>query len=119
MKPSPRSGAQTSARVSALYAVRLRYNPESTPADPRLIAERLENITPAAAGMKKGRLQNCVCHMDAAFAYADARFRRRRNRAPLDPQYVALLGLTPDRWVAPGFARVSLCDDAERCARVD
>jgi integrase len=86
--------------VSALYAVRLRYNPESTPADPRLIAERLENITPAAAGMKKGRLQNCVCHMDAAFAYADARFRRRRNRAPLDPQYVALLGLTPDRWVA-------------------
>jgi integrase len=78
----------------------LGLQPESTPADPRLIAERLENITPAAAGMKKGRLQNCVCHMDAAFAYADARFRRRRNQAPLDPRYVAPLGLTPDRWVA-------------------
>jgi hypothetical protein len=38
--------------------------------------------------------------MGAAFAYADARFRRRRNLAPLDPRYAALLGLTPDRWVA-------------------
>jgi hypothetical protein len=73
---------------------------ENTPADPRLVAERLAGITPAAAGMTKRRLQNCRCHMDAAFAHADARFRRRRNRAALDPRYAALLDLTPDRWVA-------------------
>ncbi len=73
---------------------------ESTSADPRLIAERLANITPAAAQMSKGRLQNCRCHMDAAFAYAYARFRRRRSRAEIEPRYAALLKRTPDGWVA-------------------
>jgi len=64
-----------------------------------MIAERLANITPAAAKMSKGRLQNCRCHMDSAFAYADQQFRRRRNRAVLDPKYVALLSLTPNGYL--------------------
>jgi len=37
--------------------------------------------------------------MDSAFAYADQQFRRRRNRAVLDPKYVALLSLTPNGYL--------------------
>lgn len=71
---------------------------ESAPADARVIAERMRELTPAAARMSLGRLQNCRCLMDAALAYADRRFGRRRNQKALAPDYGALIKLIPDRW---------------------
>ncbi|RUP07746.1 site-specific integrase [Hyphomicrobium sp.] len=71
---------------------------ESTPADPRFIAERLRDLTPAAAKMSKGRLQNCRSYMDAALAFADKRFRRRQARRLLAPHLKALLDNVPDPW---------------------
>lgn len=58
---------------------------ESTPADPRIIAERLSGLAPAAARMSPGHLRNCRCYMDRAFEYADHRFGRRRNERALAP----------------------------------
>lgn len=71
---------------------------ESTPADPRLFAERMKTLTPAGARMSKGRLQNCKSLLDAVFAYNDSRFRRRRSREVLDPYLDELLLQLPDRW---------------------
>ncbi len=88
---------------SLLRAVSL---PESIPADPRVIAERLAKLTPAGAGMSKGRLQNCRAHMGAAFAYADARFRRRRNREKMPAPYQDLLDRVPDRFMRARLRRL-------------
>ena len=85
------SGVRSLCRVLGLQ-------PESTPADPRRIAELLRDLTPAAARMSKGRLQNCRTYMDAALALADTRFRRRRPRVILAPHLKALLDAIPDRW---------------------
>lgn len=85
------SGVRTLCRA-------LHLQIESTPADPRLISGRLAALTPAAAGMSKGRFQNCKSHMDAALAYADRRFRRKRSSDELAPAYVALLQQVSDRW---------------------
>lgn len=76
----------------------LSLQPESTPANPRLIAERLRDLTPAAAKMSEGRLQNCRCYMDAALSLADTRFRRRRSRVALTPHLAAFLDAVPERW---------------------
>ncbi len=84
----------------------MNLQPESTPVDPRVIGDRLSVMTPVVAGMKKGRFQNCKSFMDAALAYADARFHRRRNKAPLAPEYVSLLEKAPDRWVAARLRRL-------------
>jgi integrase len=78
---------------------------ESTPADPRIVAERLKGVTPVAARMSPGRFQNCRVHMDAAFAYADRRFDRRRNNKQLRPSYAALIKAMPDRWEANRLRR--------------
>lgn len=85
------SGVRSLARAMSLQL-------ESTPADPRLIAERLRDLTPVAADMSKGRFQNCISYMDAALSYADKRFRRRRPRRLLAPDLIAFLELLPDRW---------------------
>ena len=79
---------------------------ESTPADPRLVAERLKGLTPAAARMNPARLQNCRALMDGAFAYADHHFGRRRNLKSLDPAYAELLKLVPERWDANRLRRL-------------
>jgi integrase len=94
---SPRRRQEMASGVRSLCrAAGLRT--ESTPADPRLVAERLKGVTPAAARMSPGRLQNCRSLMDAAFAYADRRFGRKRNQKALTPAYASLIKLIPDRW---------------------
>jgi len=87
------SGVRSLCRVIGLP-------PGSTAADPRIIAERLADLTPAAARMNKGRLQNCRSHMETALAYSDREFRRRRRSTELEPVFVGLLGKTRDRWEA-------------------
>lgn len=76
----------------------LGLQPESTPADPRLFAKLLRGLTPAAARMSKGRLQNCLSYLDAALALANTRFRQRRSRVALPPLLEAFLKAVPDRW---------------------
>ena len=68
----------------------LHLQPESTLADPRLFAELLAKATPASLQMGKGRFQNCQSHLDAALAYADALFHRKRSRTPLAPPSVPM-----------------------------
>ena len=79
---------------------------ESTPADPRIIAERLKGLTPAAARMSASRLQNCRCYMDAAFEYADQHFGRRRNKRALAAEYAALLKTIHGTWEARRLRRL-------------
>jgi len=76
----------------------LNLQPESTPADPRLFAKRLRGLTPAAARMSKGGLQNCLSYLDAALSLYDTRYRRRRSLRALAPHRAAFLRLIPDRW---------------------
>lgn len=76
----------------------LKLQPASAPADAALIAALLRDLTPAGAGMSKGRLQNCRSHMDAALVYADDLFRRRRSRTVLPPHLRAFLNKVIDRW---------------------
>lgn len=76
----------------------LGLQPESTPADPRLFAKLLRGLTPAAARMSKGRLQNCLSYLGAALSLADTRFRRRRSHVVLPPHLEAFLKAVPDRW---------------------
>ncbi len=102
--PGKRRADMCSGVRSLCRALNLQI--ESTPADPRLIADRLSGITPAAAGMKRGRLQNCKCHMDAALAYGDARVRRRRQNDAIAPEYLALLQQVPDAWAARRLRRL-------------
>jgi integrase len=92
------SGVRSLCRVLGLQI-------ESTPADARIVAESLTHVTPAAARMSPGRLQNCRCLMDAALAYADSRFGRRRNQKALAPTYADLIKLMPDRWEANRLRR--------------
>ena len=73
---------------------------ESTPADPRIIADGLRGLTPAAARVSRSRLQNCRCYMDRAFEYADHRFGRRRNKRALTPEYASLLKTIHGTWDA-------------------
>jgi hypothetical protein len=96
-KLSSRKRADICSAVRVLCRI-LGLPLESTPAVPRLFAERLKTLTPAAARMRKGRLQNCKSLLDAAFAYNDTRFRRRRSREALDPVLDELLLYLPDRW---------------------
>jgi len=72
--------------------------PESTLADPRLLATKLRELTPTAARMSEGRLQNCRSYMDAALSLADTRFRRRRTRTPLAAHLEAFLSEMPNGW---------------------
>ena len=97
----------------------LKLQPESTPADPRLFADRLSNITPAAAGMTQQRLRNCRCLLDAAFAYADRRFGRRRNSRAMGADYAALLKMVPDKWERRRLRRVFHFGSEENVAPQD
>lgn len=74
--------------------------PDSTAASPRVIAERLADLTPAAARMSKGRLQNCRSHMETALAYADVEFQRRRKNKAMGPAFQLLLDQMTDKWAA-------------------
>jgi integrase len=87
------SGVRSLCRALALQI-------ESTSADPRIIAEGLKRLTPAAARLSATRLQNCRSLMDTAFAYADRRFGRRRNQKALTLTYSVLINLIPDSWEA-------------------
>lgn len=71
---------------------------ESTPCDPRLFAERLATTSAASARMSPRRLANCKSLLDAAFAFADQRFGRRRAKVALRPDFSAILKLVPSRW---------------------
>ena len=71
---------------------------ESTPCDPRVLAERLRDVSAATARMSPRRFANCKSLADAAFAFADRHFGRRRNRVEIAPEYAALLKLVPTRW---------------------
>ncbi|MCP8939928.1 site-specific integrase [Alsobacter sp. SYSU M60028] len=77
---------------------RLHIQLESTPADPRLFAERLANVTEVTVAMSRGRFQNCRSLLDATLAYANKRMVRRRSRTPLAPEYAALLAYATSRW---------------------
>jgi hypothetical protein len=93
----PRRRAEICSGVRSLCRA-LGLQLESTPADPRHIADRLAGVTPAAAHMAKRRFQNCKSHLDAALIYISALAHRRRNRGKVDPPYRALLTHIPDEW---------------------
>lgn len=85
------SGVRTLCRA-------LDLQPASSPADPRLIADRLRHLTPTAARLSKRRLHNCRSYVDAALSLVDTRYRRRRSLAALAPELAALLVSIDDRW---------------------
>lgn len=71
---------------------------ESTPCDPRLLAERLRNVSAATARMSPRRFANRKSLADAALAFADRHFGRRRDSAEIAPDFAALLKLVPSKW---------------------
>jgi integrase len=104
-KLTPQRSADICSGVRTLLRV-LGLQVESTPADPRVIGERLKGITPSAAKLSPARLQNCRCLMDAAFAIADRRFGRRRTFKPLSGAYAELVIPLKDRWDLKRLRRV-------------
>jgi hypothetical protein len=71
---------------------------ESTPADPRHVADKLAGVTPTTARMTKRRFQNCRSHLDAVLEYVGALANRRRNRSTMTLDYRALLAQITDGW---------------------
>lgn len=84
----------------------LGLQPEDTPCEPRLIADRLKGTTPASLKLSKARIQNCKSLVDAAFKVFFARFTRKRSRSSLNPAFAAVMKLIPDRWDRHSMVRL-------------
>jgi integrase len=97
---------------SALHSVcrALGADPSLVPAEPRLLRPKLAKVTPAAAGVSKGRWGNVRSLALTALKHVGLQSMAGRSRDPLAPEWEALRALIPDRYFQSGLSRfMSYC----------
>jgi len=78
---------------------------QETLADPARLFDRLEDFTPAMAGVSEGRWRNAVCYARAALRHADLAKVPGRYDAPLSPQWAELFTDMTDKRIRIGLSR--------------
>jgi integrase len=79
--------------------------PADIPADPEALKRRLGILTPAAAGMTRGRWRNVRALLTAALALTGAKVMRGRRRDALMPQWLVLFERVSDRYERARLSR--------------
>lgn len=82
--------AKKGPMLSAIRTVGTFVGGLDTQANPRVIFEKLEALTPELAGMSKGSLANVRSRMRSAFRMFQTENRSRAGRRKLQPQWEAL-----------------------------
>jgi hypothetical protein len=83
---------------------------EQIPADPRHLREGFASVSPAAAGISLGRLDNIRSLVLAALKEADKPVLPGRSRIPLSPAWASLWTCLPDTTSRNGLSRfLSYC----------
>jgi hypothetical protein len=93
--------------VSALRTVGRLFNadPATIPAELRFLRKQLAEVSPAAAGIGLGRLNNVRSLTLRAFRHAGVRIMRGRARDPLPPVWEALRAQLADAKARMGLSR--------------
>jgi integrase len=80
---------------------------QETLADPGRLFDRLEDFTPAMAGVSEGRWRNAVCYARAALKHANLAKVPGRYDAPLSPQWAELFTDITDKRIRIGLSRLA------------